>query len=167
MIVNGVPSVGTYEPATSFNVGLFSVSVSALPAMLNWLYAPGPVRFTTKNEPVSRVTEPCAVRVPVLLPGESVPPLATVIRPATTPVPPNSPELLTVTVPVFASAPATSSLPPLMVVAPEKVLVPASVSVPVPALVMPKVAPLIGEFASSAAVLEPEMLKVWLAVSAA
>ena len=70
--------------------------------------------------------------VPLLVPGEIVPPARTETGPLMTPMPANVPPA-TVTVLVL-SEPLTCKVPLLMVVAPVFVQMPLSASVPVPAL---------------------------------
>src|SRR5436309_10213523 len=95
--------------------------------------------------PLCRVTAPFTLRAPVgavAVPGNTVPPLATVTAlpdpGAMIPVPPRVPVLLTLTFPVPVPLPAalvTSKVPALTLVSPEWVLAPASAQVPPPVLV--------------------------------
>src|SRR5947209_8194469 len=77
------------------------------PPVATWLNCPAPVPFrvTRKVDPALRVAPP-TVRMPVGLPGASVPPLLTVTAPEMVPVPDRVPPV-TVTGPVPVADPLT------------------------------------------------------------
>ena len=98
-----------------------SLSVTE-PVTLSWSYCGVGVRLvpfnsTLKFEPLDSVTLP-VLRMPGLVPGETVPPLTTLTEPGADPVPPKVPLLLTLTALLEEIAPFTLSCPPLTVVAP-------------------------------------------------
>ncbi len=76
-----------------------------------------PLISTSKFEPLLKVTLP-VLRMLELVPGATVPPLATLTIPPTVPVPPKVPVLLTLTALPEAVELLTSSVPPLIVVVP-------------------------------------------------
>ena len=123
-------SVSVEPPSATVPVTLsWSWFVAALPGVV-------PPISTANVEPLANDTLP-VFRIPGLVPGATVPPLATLTVPPTVPCPPRVPLLLTETALPEAVEPLTTRVPALIVVAPVYVLAPLKVVVPLVDCVRP------------------------------